>query len=125
MVGPIIGLTQEHGSVESILRYLVRVVRGNPDKRDWFESKFIEMFDDEKNYSELVISYCMHVLKFQKVLVHVQKRVDQDLEQMRKRLGINDPARKVLGTDDRARHVLEAFSPEWKSRIIFKFPDDI
>ena len=59
-----------------MLQYLVRVVRGYPDNRDWFELKFIEMFEDEKNYSELVVSYCMHVLKFQKVLVHVQKRVD-------------------------------------------------
>ena len=123
MVGPIVALTQEHKSVESLLNYLVRVVRGHPDEKDWFESKFIEMFEDTARYPDLVISYCMHVLKFQKVLDHVQKRVDQDVDRMRRMLKITDPAKKVLGTDDRARHVLEAFSPNWKSHILFTFPD--
>jgi hypothetical protein len=123
MVGRIIGLTQEHKSAESLLDYLVRVVRGHPEKKDWFETKFIEMFDDRRNYSGLVIAYCMHVLKFKKVLAHVQKIADQDLAQMRKTLGITDLTRNVIGTDDRARMVLESFSPNWKSRIIFTFPD--
>jgi hypothetical protein len=123
MVGRIVGLTNEHKSVESVLQCLVRIVRAHPEKRDWFESKFIEMFENEREYSGLIISYCMHVFKFQKVLTHVQKRVDRDLDRTRRRFGIADPEAKILGTDDHARHVLEAFSPDWSGRKIFAFPE--
>ena len=107
-VGPMISKTSDYKSVQPHLLDILDIVLRNPDKSEWFESKFIEMFDDAKNYSEVVIIYCMHVLKYPRVLAHVKTLYERD----------------ALRTNDRARRVLDACSPNWLARRIFKFPGD-
>lgn len=103
LVGPMIDEKKDYKVVKPLLRELLNIVQENPNERKMFETVFIDIFENEKTYSELVIVYCMHVLRFQNVRDYAEKRLKNDRRK----------------TDDRARRVLEAYSPNWIMKRIF------
>jgi len=103
LVGPIIDEKQDYKLVRPILRELLDIVQQNPGEREDFEAVFIKIFEDKKTFSGLVVEYCMHVLRFQNIRDHAEKRLRNDRYK----------------TDDRAKRVLEAYSPNWVMKTIF------
>src|ERR1051325_2464037 len=102
-VGPTIRDTHDYRAAERTLLEIVRIVQTSPEKRALFEDAFLKIFE-ESPHSDLVLEYCMHVLRFPRVFRRGWERI----------------ARDPLAVDAVARHVVGAYSNNWIEASIFK-----
>jgi len=103
-VGDTLLATGDYKSVAPTLREIVAIVQQHPDAVNEFETAFIEIMENPTKYSGLVVTYCMHTLRFPKVRQHAEERM----------------RRSPLRTDAHARHVLEAYSSDWPVKSLFE-----
>src|SRR4051812_24659032 len=97
-VGAVLAATEDYKATEPLLLELLAIVQSRPDLLPQFEKAFIEILDDPVRYSVLIVQYCMHVLRLPGVRQHALNRLSS----------------APLQTDAHARHVLEAYSDDWR-----------
>lgn len=103
-VGDTLLATEDYKSVAPTLQEIVTIVQKHPDAVDDFETAFIEILENPAKHSVLVVTYCMHALRFPKVRRHAEERL----------------RRAPLRADMHARHVLEAYSADWPLKSLFE-----
>lgn len=107
-VGDDLLATGDYKSVANTLRETVELIRLHPTNEPQFEAALIEILDNPDRYSVLVVTYCMHELRFQSVLRHAEARLLRNSHRI----------------DMHARQVLEACSPDWPVKSLFTMPPE-
>ena len=102
-VGEILDKTGDYKAVAPTLREIVAIVQGRLVEVDDFEAAFIEILENPAQYSVVVVTYCMHILRLPNVRQHAEER------------WLRAPHR----SDMHARHVLDAYQPEWPVQSLF------
>jgi uncharacterized protein (DUF2062 family) len=103
-VGETLVATGDYKAVTPTLREIVAIVKAHPESAEQFEAAFVEILENPRTYSVLVVQYCMHTLRLGSVLRHVAERIRHDTHR----------------TDMHARHVLEAYSSDWALKSLFE-----
>ncbi len=103
-VGETLVATGDYKAITPTLREIVAIVQAHPESAEQFEAAFVEILEDPRTYSVLVVQYCMHTLRLGSVLRHVAERIRQDTHR----------------SDMHAHHVLEAYSSDWALKSLFE-----
>ena len=103
-VGDILDATTDYKAAKPALREALKIVQSCPEQQPEFEKAFIAILEDTEHYSYLVVTYCMHWMRFPAVREYAEARM----------------ARDPYRVDSTARHVVEACSDQWWLAPIFK-----
>ncbi len=103
VVGKTLSATGDYKDIKGPLDEIVSFIKRHPELHDQFEAAFLEILENPRKRSLLVVTYCMNELRFPKVLTQAQSRLNKS----------------KFRSDMHARHVVEAYSDDWPVKSLF------